>query len=47
MFTERTKIDNISLIYGTENNRPKTVDGVVVHNGRRRPVDGWAVLKKA
>lgn len=27
MFTERTKIDNISLIYGTENNRPKTVAG--------------------
>lgn len=30
MFTERTKIDNISLIYGTENNRPKTVAAVVV-----------------
>lgn len=24
MFTERTKIDNISLIYGTDNNHPET-----------------------
>lgn len=48
MFTERTKIDNISLIYGTENNHPKTAAGVVVNcsGRRRRPVDGWAVLKK-